>query len=77
MIDLLRGQVTSAWVVGLCRGIVEGMVFTGLLLAANAFTSLDFGANTPFIIGLGSAGFRTLEGLADHIDPSKTSAPKP
>lgn len=74
MFDLLRGQVTRAWVVGLARGACEAAVMAFILVAAGYLTALDFGSNTVIVVPLIWTGVRTAEGIADHIDPTKTRA---
>lgn len=46
MFDLIRGQVTRAWVVGLVRGACEAAVMALIMVAAGYLTALDFGTNT-------------------------------
>lgn len=69
--NLLRGIVGSPWVVGLARGIAEAAVLAGLAVLAGALVSEDVPAA---LLPLGPAllaGIRTLEGIADNIDPAK------
>lgn len=75
MLDLIRGQITRAWIVGLVRGLIEAAVMAGIMFAAATLTALDFGTNTMFIVPLMWSGIRTLEGVADHIDENTTRAP--
>lgn len=75
MIDLIRGQVTRAWIVGLVRGLIEAAVMTAIMFVAASLTALDFGTNTMLIVPLIWSGVRTLEGVADHIDETTTRAP--
>ncbi len=68
---------TAASVVGFARGLVEGSILAGLAYAAVYITDYDFGILgvneefAPLLIGAAVLGIRSLEGLADQIDPTK------
>lgn len=72
--DVIRGLQTPAWLVGLARSIVEAVLFAaiGAVILWLSGTDLPSGLLpwAPVII----VGLRTLEGVIDHIDPSKTRA---
>lgn len=72
--DIIRGLQTPAWAVGLVRSIVEAILFAaiGAVILWLSGTDLPSGLLpwAPVII----VGLRTLEGVVDHVDPSKKRA---
>lgn len=72
--DLVRGLQTPAWLVGLARSIVEAVLFAAIaaviLWLAGDSVPEGLAQWAPVII----VGLRTLEGVIDHIDPSKNRA---
>jgi hypothetical protein len=76
--ELLRGiGGASAAVVGFCRGAVEGALLAGLGYLAIYVGNYDFTllgleeGLAPLVAGALVLGLRSLEGVADRIDPSK------
>lgn len=69
--DLLRGLTTPAWAVGVARGLLEAIV---LAVLAYLVTWLGGGDLPEWLIPWAPAMIlilRSLEGLADQIDPAK------
>lgn len=75
--DALRGLNTPPWLVGLTRGLVEAVVLA-LLGALTLWLSGkdvpdELKAMAPILLLV----IRTLEGLADNIDPEKAEPGAP
>jgi len=81
MLKYLRGIDIPAPLVGFARGALEAFVMAGLAALILTWQNTDFhllGLNdtTSLIVGGGGVWvWRTVEGIADHIDPSKPRAP--
>lgn len=69
-IDLFRGLTTAPWLVGLARGVLEAAVIAAIAAAATVV-----GVHVPPELQVGFwAVIRTIEGIADQIDPTKQRA---
>ena len=72
----LRGIGIPAWLVGLARGIVEAAVLAGILVLISWLTTADLGSYAA-LAPIAILALRTVEGMADNIDPSKKRRPGP
>lgn len=72
--NLLRGIDFPPALVGAARGVVEAIAFGALTAAAAALTALDVPPEWTWAVMAALVGVRSLEGVADHIDPAKKRA---
>jgi len=72
--DVLRGLHMPAWLVGIARGIVEAAVFAGLYAGADAIAAGALPDEAAWSGAVLLWGIRSLEGVADAIDPAKRRA---
>ena len=73
--DILRGLTTAPWLVALMRGLVEAVVLAALFFVASWLTSSDVPTQLVPLVPLLLTVIRTIEGLADQIDPAKQRVP--
>lgn len=73
MPEIIRGLVTSPWIVGTARGIVHAALSAGLLFLIGALGGTDVPALLVPFVPIIIAGLRVLEGVVDQIDPAKPS----
>lgn len=73
MLELIRGVVTSPWIVGLARGVAHAAISAGLLFAVGALSGNDVPAALVPFVPILIAALRGLEGVADQLDPAKPS----
>lgn len=69
MLNLLRGLNAPAWLVGFVRGAVETAVVAAIGAVILYVSDSEFSSEMWAVMLI--LGLRTLEGLADQIDPSK------
>lgn len=71
----IQGDGIPPALVGFLRGLLEAAVMAGLIAGVAYATSSDAPAALQLYTPLFVLGGRTLEGLADHIDPAKKRDP--
>ena len=71
IIKLLRGLGVPPALCGAARGIVEAAVLAAIEAVIMAIGALDVPPEWGWLVPPIYAALRTLEGLADHIDPEK------
>lgn len=76
VLTVLRGIDVPPVVVGFARGLAEAVVLAALGAAAVYLTDGDnVPDNIEFVLPGAFLVIRTLEGIADHIDPAKQRVP--
>jgi hypothetical protein len=74
LIKLLKGDEVKPVIVGFARGFAEAVVMGGLMAAAVYLTTANLHGFEHWLPE-GLVAIRTIEGWADHIDPSTDRAP--
>jgi hypothetical protein len=73
MFDLVRGLVTSPWLVGIARGLVTAVVSAAVLFLIGALSGTDVPAALVPFVPIQIAILRSIEGAIDQADPLKPS----
>lgn len=73
MFDLVRGLVTSPWLVGIARGLVTAVVSAAILFLIGALSGTDVPAALVPFVPILIAILRSAEGAIDQADPQKPS----
>lgn len=71
MIKILRGIGAPSWLVGVARGALEAAIFAGAIFALGEMSSADAPDWVRIVAPLAVLGWRSIEGIVDHIDPAK------
>ncbi len=71
MFDIIRGISAGPKVVGLVRGVVEAAVLSALAALLVLIPEIDIPEEARVWVPAALMAVRTLEGIADGIDPTK------